>query len=157
MTTVNQINVIGKENIVYELTPKFVKQQGYGELMYFTTGKPTLYKAGELTKVYNTISILDVISKYITEARGPAVKFLCELIKGIDSERNIVTINPKTKSDINRISRNYKVLFNDGLVIRIKPRTYIVNPFLVTPYPKHIEKVLKLWFKYQEERGPQTK
>lgn len=74
------------------------------------------------------------------------------LISKIDYRTNISILVPKDQSEANAFSKWYKRLRARNMAVRIKPRTYLVNPYMVYPLTPNRDLVIAEWMKYTSEK-----
>jgi len=75
----------------------------------------------------------------------PTARWLFWSVAGtLDKATNVAVLKPQTKTEANKLSRAYKELNQKGMMIRIKPAHYIINPTAVIPIHTY-RTVLEQW------------
>lgn len=89
------------------------------------------------------IEVIPLLLNHVNS--GTVIKMFLELLLHVDSRTNLSVLVPKSKSDENAISTGYKILREGNVIIRVKPRTYLINPEYVAPLPVIKSLVVEQW------------
>ena len=103
-------------------------------------GMPSLFNNTPLD--INIISFLEQFCKQNRE-----VWFFCLLALSFDGNTGVSNLSWRrfTKTEQNKLSLAYKELAKHNMVYRIRPKVYLVNPKLITPYKNCIDIVWNDW------------
>lgn len=103
-------------------------------------GMPTFTE--NVTDKVNIINFFELFCKQNRE-----VWFLCLLAESFEGSTGISDLSREyfTKTEQNKLSLAYKELAKHNMVYRIKPKVYLVNPKLITPYKNCIDTVWNEW------------
>lgn len=114
--------------------------------------------------VYKEITNMDYVTtlqKYFNKSSVIWLILECQRLLNYDigskeqPDINIVVIRSDIKHAIDtaEISRAYKILKAEGVITRVKPHHYLVNPSFILPYEaENYHKAANLWFKYTGEQ-----
>lgn len=94
------------------------------------------------------VNIINFLEQFCKQNRE--VWFLCLLALSFDGRTGISNLScrPFTKTEQNKLSLAYKELAKHNMVYRIKPKVYLVNPKLITPYKNCIDIVWNDWITF---------
>lgn len=76
---------------------------------------------------------------------GKTANFFWLLYQRRDSRTNITTFEPKNNTEQVKVSKWYKELNQVGFIKRIKPKTYLINPYSFYPDIHYWENVQEHW------------
>lgn len=98
---------------------------------------------------YSPINFFDYLE---STTKNPALVLLSTLCRLKDPITNLSIIESSsiTQTERNRVSKGYSELKERGLVLRIKPHVYLLNPRLSPPLPEYFDDVYLRWLKLTE-------
>lgn len=100
---------------------------------------------------YESIDFFDYLQGL---TKDPSVHVLSSLFKAKNPITNVALLDSTNLSQVdkNKISKGYKQLKEDGVVIRIKRGVYLINPRISPPYPESHDSVYLRWLQLVENK-----
>lgn len=141
MSSVQEIRISATSEDEFVITSR--KKFRIGNYDSIGRGEPSEKFEEGVKKVFSTICLYDVLIKY--SASPTITLFLVRLLKERDYRNNLSFLDPKDKAESNAISLAYKALKEDFVIVRVKPKTYLINPYMVYPYFKNFNEVEQQW------------
>lgn len=111
-------------------------------------GMPSVFNNAPFNNPPPDINIISFLEQFCKQNRE--VWFFCLLALSFDGRTGVSNLSCRhfTKTEQNKLSLAYKELAKHNMVYRIKPKVYLVNPKLITPYKNCIDTVWNDWITF---------
>lgn len=92
---------------------------------------------------FTPVCLYDVVARH--KDRSTVIWFLMTLLKERDYMTNLSFLDPKDKSEANAISLAYKILREEEILVRVRPKTYLISPYMIYPLFKFFDVIEEEW------------
>ena len=147
MASINVIEL--KANSEEEFVISSRKKVRIGNFDSIGKGEPTQRFVNGEVKEFTPVCLYDVVARH--KDRSTVIWFLMALLKNRDYTSNLSFLDPKDKSEANAISLAYKILREEEIIVRVKPKTYMISPYMIYPLFKYFDLIEEQWIKALEK------